>query len=154
MPRILNATEPELHALAESRVAQARALAAARPDLPTPLVDRLAKDPDIGVARKIAPHPRLTGHQLTDMADRHGPPVYGAIAQNPACPATLLRRMARDTGSARKALRPLAAHPASPPDVIESLLANPDPRVVHAAAAHPALPVETMERLLNRAAAS
>ncbi|MET9539021.1 hypothetical protein ABZY16_16155 [Streptomyces sp. NPDC006553] len=154
LPRILNATEHELHALATSRVAQARALAAARPDLPARLVDRLAKDSDIGVARKIAPHPRLAGHQLADMADRHGPPVYGAIAQNPGCPATLLRRMARDVGSARRALRPIAAHPASPPDVIEGLLANPDPRVVHAAAAHPALPVETMERLINRAAAS
>lgn len=88
------------------------------------------------------------------MADRHGPPVYGAIAHNPGCPAELLRRMARDTGPARKALRPIAAHPASPPDVIEGLLTNPDPRVVHAAAAHPALPVATMERLLDRATAT
>ncbi|MGA5065608.1 hypothetical protein ACPB9E_17960 [Streptomyces exfoliatus] len=154
LPRILTATEAELYELAASRVAQIRALAAVHPDLPQTLVDRLAVDPDIGVARKIAPSPKLTGHQLTDMADRHGPPVYGAIAQNPGCPAAVLRRMARDTGSARKALRAVAAHPASPPDVIETLLTNPDPRVIHAAAAHPALPVETMERLLAGLAAS
>ncbi|KQX50099.1 MULTISPECIES: hypothetical protein [unclassified Streptomyces] len=154
LPRILNASEAELNGLAASRVAQVRPLAAARPDLPTPLVDRFARDPDIGVARRIAPHPGLTGHQLTDMADRHGPPVYGALAHNPGCPATLLRRMARDAGPACKALRPIATHPASPPDVIEALLANPDPGVVRAAAAHPALPMKMMERLLTRAAAS
>ncbi|MFF8840347.1 hypothetical protein [Streptomyces sp. NPDC015130] len=154
LPRILNATEPELHALATSRVAQVRALVATRPDLPARLVDRLAEDTDIGVVGKIAPHPGLTGHQLAAIADRHGPPVYGAIAHNPGCPAQLLRRMARDTGPARKALRTIASHPASPPDVIEALLTNADPRVVHAAAAHPALPVATMERLLDRATAS
>ncbi|MER5961435.1 hypothetical protein [Streptomyces sp. NPDC002057] len=152
LPRILAANDAELYELAMSRVAQVRALAASRPDLPAPLVDLLAADPDIGVARRIAPHPELTGHQLTAMTDRHGPPVYGAVAQNPGCPAELLRRMAQDCTSVAKALRPIAAHPALPPDVVERLLDAPDQRVVHAAAAHPALPIRTMERLLAVAA--
>ncbi|WP_329122443.1 hypothetical protein [Streptomyces sp. NBC_01353] len=152
LPRILAATDAELHELAGSRVAQVRALVAARPDLPAGLLNLLVADPDIGVARRIAPHPALGEHRLADLVERHGPPVYGAAARNPGCPPALLRRMARDAESVRKALRTIAAHPATPPDVVEGLLADPDPRVAHAAAAHPSLPVETMERLVEQAA--
>ncbi|MEU6984411.1 hypothetical protein ABZ946_13485 [Streptomyces sp. NPDC046324] len=153
LPRILAATEAELHEQAASRVAQVRALVAARPDLPAVLVDLLAADPDIGVARRIALHPGLGGDRLTDLVQRHGPPVYGAVARNPGCPGGLLRRLARDADSGRRTLRVIAAHPALPPDVVEGLLADPDPRVAAAAAAHPALPVETMERLVEQACA-
>ncbi|MEU9862397.1 hypothetical protein AB0D99_16155 [Streptomyces sp. NPDC047971] len=150
LPRILAATESELSELAASRVAQVRALVAARPDLPAALVDRLAADPDIGVARRIAPHPELGDHRLAELVERHGPPVYGAVARNPGCPGALLRRMARDAGSVRKALRTIAVHPALPPDVVESLLTDPDRRVAGAAAGHPSLPVEVMERIIDR----
>ncbi|MEU7113988.1 hypothetical protein [Streptomyces sp. NPDC046182] len=153
LPRILAATEAELHERAVSRVAQVRALVAARPDLPAALVDLLAADPDIGVARRIALHPGLGEDRLTELVERHGPPVYGAVGRNPGCPAALLRRMARDADSGRRTLRVIAAHPALPPDAVEGLLADPDPRVAAAAAAHPALPVETMERLIEQACA-
>ncbi|MFF9015624.1 hypothetical protein ACF09C_22000 [Streptomyces sp. NPDC014870] len=152
LPRILAATHAELTKLARSRVAQVRALVAARPDLPPALVERLAADADIGVAQRIAPHPGLAEDRLVELVERHGPPVYGAVALNPGCGGALLRRMAGDCGSVRKALRTIAAHPALPPDVVEELLTDPDPRVVRAAAAHPALPVATMERLLGHAA--
>ncbi|MEU9703827.1 hypothetical protein AB0E14_23325, partial [Streptomyces sp. NPDC047981] len=152
LPRILAATHAELTKLAGSRVAQVRALVAARPDLPPALVERLAADADIGVARRIAPHRGLTEDRLVELVERHGPPVYGAVARNPGCGGALLRRMAGDCGPARKALRTIAEHPALPPDVVEGLLTDPDPRVVRAAAAHPALPVATMERLLGHAA--
>ncbi|MFE5615916.1 hypothetical protein [Streptomyces sp. NPDC056524] len=153
LPRILAATDAELSELAASRVAQVRALVAARPDLPAAQAVRLAADPDIGVARRIAPHPGLGEERLAGLVERHGPPVYGAVAGNPGCPAALLRRMARDADSVRKALRVIAVHPALPPDVVEELLADPDRRVAGAAAAHPSLPVGTMERLIARAAA-
>ncbi|MGW6569755.1 hypothetical protein [Streptomyces sp. NPDC054975] len=152
LPRILAAPDTELYDLAASRVAQVRALVAARPDLPAPLVGRLVADPDVGVARRIAPHPGLTAEQLTDLVERHGPPVYGAVARNPGCPGALLRRMAGSADSVRRALRVIAAHPALPADVVEELLTDPEPRVVQASAAHPALPVATMERLLAEAA--
>ncbi|MEU4267424.1 hypothetical protein [Streptomyces sp. NPDC026092] len=154
LPRILAATDAELTKLAASRVAQVRALVAARPDLPPALVDRLASDADLGVVQRIAPHPGLTEDRLTDLVERHGPPVYAAVAENPGCPGAALRRMAGVAGPARKAVRPIAAHPALPPDVVEDLLTHPDPRVVRSAAAHPALPVATMERLLARAPGS
>ncbi|MFD3944021.1 hypothetical protein [Streptomyces sp. NPDC058579] len=154
LPRILAATDAELANLAASRVAQVRALVAARPDLPPALADRLAADADLGVVRRVAPHPGLTEDRLTDLVERHGQPVYGAVAGNPGCTGALLRRMARDAGPARKAVRPIAAHPALPPDVVEDLLTHPDPKVARAAAEHPALPVATMERLLARASES
>lgn len=153
LPRVLAATEAELYELAASRVAQVRALVAARPDLPAELVDRLAADPDIGVGRRIAPHPGLGEHRLAGLVERHGPPVYGAVARNPSCTGALLRRMARNADSVGKARRVIVAHPALPPEVVEGLLADPDPRVAYAAAAHPTLPVEAMERIVDVAGA-
>ncbi|MCT4357383.1 hypothetical protein M5362_30220 [Streptomyces sp. Je 1-79] len=153
LPRVLAATEAELRALAGSRVAQVRALVAARPDLPADLLDLLAGDPDPGVARRIAPHPSLPARRLTELAERHGPPLHGAVARNPACPAALLRRMALHAVSSPRALASIAAHPATPAEIVEDLLTHPVRDIAVTAAAHPSLPVETMERLVEQALA-
>ncbi|MEU3462320.1 hypothetical protein ABZ721_20590 [Streptomyces sp. NPDC006733] len=173
LPRIAAASEDELRQLAASPVAQVRALAAVREDLPADLLAGLAGDPDAGVAQRIASHPSLTAAHLRAIAERHGPAVYSAVATNPHCPADLLHRMALDSHAVRKALRPIARHPAAtaetlliclehsdsrrhaalhpalPPEVVVELLGYPDWAVASAAAENSALPVAVMERLLD-----
>ncbi|MFI9101645.1 hypothetical protein ACIGXA_14090 [Streptomyces fildesensis] len=173
LPRIAAASEGELRLLAASPVAQVRALAAVREDLPADLLAAFAADPDAGVAKRVAPHPSLTAGQVRTIAERHGPPVYSAVAASPHCPADLLHRMALDSGSVRKALRPIARHPsataetlliclehrdgrrhavrhpAMPPALLVELLADPDWEVASGAAGNSALPTAAMERLLD-----
>ncbi|WP_426362178.1 hypothetical protein [Streptomyces sp. E-08] len=177
-PRVESATEAELHDLAGSRVAQVRALVAGRTLLPSALVERLLADPDPGVARRIADRPDLAPEQLAALVERHGPPVFGAAARHPGCPAALLHRVASDPGVGRRVLREVArhpatrsetlllclaadapdvrwhaaAHPALPVRVLESLLAGPDRELARAAAENPALPESLMERIAVRAA--
>ncbi|MGW1508217.1 hypothetical protein [Streptomyces sp. NPDC002394] len=148
-PRIESATEAELRTLAASRVAQVRALVADRSRLPGDLLARLAADPDPGVARRIAARPELDPDTLTALVERHGPPVFSALARHPDCPAALLHRMAAEAATGRRVLRDIARHPASRPETLLLCLAAEDPDVRHYAAAHPALPVPVLESMLD-----
>jgi hypothetical protein len=144
LPRVATATEAELRTLAGAAAAQVRRLAAAREDLPPDLLDRLAADPDAGVAKAVAPNPRLTPAQLEKLA-RHGSAVHARIAANPRCPAGLAQRMLGDVSV--RGLRLLAAHPGLAPESIVELLGHADDRVVTAAAANPGLPIAVMATL-------
>ncbi|MCM2418512.1 hypothetical protein [Streptomyces sp. RKAG293] len=173
LPRIAAASEDELRLLAASPIAQVRALAAVREDLPADLLAGFVTDPDAGVAKRVAPHPSLTAGHLHAIAERHGPPVYSAVAANPHCSAGLLHRMALDSRAVRKALRSIARHPsataetlliclehsdgrryavqhpAMPPALLVELLADPDWDLASGAAENSALPTAVMERLLD-----
>ncbi|MFF7443546.1 hypothetical protein [Streptomyces sp. NPDC008122] len=148
-PRVESATEAELRSLAGSRVAQVRALVADRTRLPGDLVERLAADPDPGVARRIAARPDLAPEQLADLVERHGPPVFSAVARHPDCPADVLHRVAAHPATGRRVLRDIARHPASRAETLLRCLAAEDPDVRRYAATHPALPVTVLESLLH-----
>jgi hypothetical protein len=171
LPRIANATVDELRRLAASRVMQVRMLVAEREDLPNDLVTLLVADPDPGVGKSIVANPALTAEQMWQLVTRHGPRLYPRAARNPNCPPELMRHIARNAQSVRKAYRVIAKHPRAeadtlllclqdqearrhaarhpnlPPDTIVELLADAD--VAEAAAANPSLPVTTMAGLLR-----
>ncbi|MDJ0347616.1 hypothetical protein QMK19_08430 [Streptomyces sp. H10-C2] len=149
LPRIKAATPEELRRLAQSNAAQVRALVAARPELPAGLTALLSDDPDIGVAKRIAPNPALAPAQLYAITARHGPRAHEAVARNPHCPPELLHAMALAATPAVNPLGEIAKHPAAPPEALLLCLADPDERVRSAAAAHPALPVDAMAQLLG-----
>ncbi|MFE6183928.1 hypothetical protein ACFQ6U_05765 [Streptomyces sp. NPDC056465] len=177
VPRVESATEPELRTLASSRVAQARALVADRTQLPRVLAEQLATDPDIAVAQRIAARSELAPERLAEIVERHGPPVFAAVARHPRCPSALLQGMAAHPAATRRVLQEIASHPAAWPEtlllclasedldtrrrvavhpalalpVLESLIDGPDGLLAQDAAANPALPERVMERLVTRA---
>ncbi|MER5865933.1 hypothetical protein [Kitasatospora sp. NPDC002040] len=172
LPRIADATADEVNQLASSGSPNLRMLVAQRRDLPDPIRDALADDPDVKVVGSIAAHPGLSGTRLHAMVDRHGDRVAAAAAANPEAPPDLLTRLARRDPPARKALRaiaehpratgpallvcltdrrarlPAARHPALPPGVLTALLTGDDEELAEAAAANPALPVAAMAGLV------
>lgn len=172
LPRVAGATTDEVLVLAESTVPAVRMLLALRPDLPEPVVRRLAADPDAKVLKAIAPNPAVSEEQLWAMVERHGNRVAAAVARNPNCgPDLLLRLVARDPSSwrlhrevarhpntgpealrsclAHERVRPLAArHPGLPVPVLLELLVDPEEEVVVAVAGNPALPRTAMEAAL------
>ncbi|SEE45310.1 hypothetical protein SAMN05216483_6264 [Streptomyces sp. 2131.1] len=177
VPRTESATDLELRTLASSRVAQARALVADRSQLPRVLVEQLATDQDIVVAKRIAARSELASERLAEIAERHGPPVFAAVARHPGCPSALLHRMAAHPAGTRRVLQEIASHPAARSEtlllcldsedldtrrvvaahpalalpVLESLIDAPDGSLAQAAATNPALPERVMERLITRA---
>ncbi|MFF4846047.1 hypothetical protein [Streptomyces collinus] len=148
-PRVESATESELRALARSRVAQVRVLVADRTRLPAHLAEQLAGDPDIAVARRIAARPELNPERLTVLVERHGPPIFAAVARHPGCPTALLHRMAADPAVTRRALREIARHPATRSETLLLCLAVKDPAARHHAAANPALAPSALETLID-----
>ncbi|WP_418960256.1 hypothetical protein [Streptomyces tritici] len=172
LPRVAAATRDELEHLARADAPETRLLAALRRDLPADLRDGLAADPDAKPARAVAPHPGLTDAQLRAILGRFGSPAATAVAANPDASPELLTDLAALPSLPRRALqaiathphatpaalapclahpraRPAAAgHPALPPDVLVSLLADPGEDVAEAAAGNPSLPVEAMARLV------
>ncbi|MFI1364918.1 hypothetical protein [Streptomyces griseochromogenes] len=153
-PRVESATELELRTLATSRVAQARALAADRTRLPGHLAEQLATDPDIAVAQRIAARPELAPERLTELVERHGPPVFAAVARHPGCPAALLHRMAANPAGTSRALREIARHPAARSETLLLCLAARDSDTRRRAAAHPALALPVLETLIDAADSS
>ncbi|MEU1408212.1 hypothetical protein ABZ471_38905 [Streptomyces sp. NPDC005728] len=148
-PRVESATERELRTLATGRVAQARALAADRTRLPGDLVERLAADPDIAVAQRIAARPELAPERLAELVERHGPPVFAAVGRHPGCPADLLHRMAAHPAGTSRALREIARHPAARSETLLLCLAAQDADTRRHAAAHPALALPVLETLID-----
>ncbi|MFF7777476.1 hypothetical protein ACFZCG_24025 [Streptomyces tanashiensis] len=148
-PRVESATELELRTLAASRVAQARALAADRSRLPGDLVEQLAADPDIAVAQRIAGRPELAPERLAELVDRHGPPVFAAVARHPGCPSALLHCMAANPARTGRVLREIAGHPAARSETLLLCLASQDADTRRHAAAHPALALPVLESLID-----
>ncbi|MFG2265840.1 hypothetical protein [Streptomyces sp. NPDC048720] len=150
-PRVESAGESELRTLARSRVAQVRALVADRTHLPARLAEQLACAPDIAVARRIAARPELDPERLAALVERHGPPVFAAVARHPGCTAALLHRMAADPAVTRRAMREIARHPATRSETLLLCLAGQDPAARHHAAAHPALALSALETVIDAA---
>ncbi|MFF5931558.1 hypothetical protein [Streptomyces hydrogenans] len=148
-PRVESATELELRTLATSRVAQARALVADRSRLPSDLVEQLATDPDIAVAQRIAARLELAPERLAELVERHGAPVFAAVARHPGCPAALLHRIAANPASTSRVLREIARHPTTRSETLLLCLAVPDSDTRCHAAAHPALALPVLESLIN-----
>ncbi|MEV3964675.1 hypothetical protein AB0M34_27940 [Nocardia sp. NPDC050193] len=172
LPRIAVATPAEVEQLAASSNPTVRMLLAQRRDLPHPIRDILARDPDAKVAKSIASHPGLSEQQLRTMVTRYGAQVIAGVAANPDATPALLESLARFRPPVRKAYReiarhgnatstallacltdhrsrPLAArHSALPQSVIAGLLRDDDRQVVAAAAANPSLPYECMAGLI------
>ncbi|MFC8722943.1 hypothetical protein [Kitasatospora sp. NPDC057198] len=144
-PRIAAADPAETERLAASADPELRRLLALRRDLPPHVRDRLAEDPDAGVANAVAAHPGLDGRQLAALHRRHGRLVGPGIAANPDTPAALLRTLV--TGEHNVAtLRALARHPAADGTALTACLR--DRRARAQAAEHPALPLDRLRELL------
>ncbi|MGC0421209.1 hypothetical protein [Embleya sp. AB8] len=168
LPRIVVASAAEIAELARSANAAVRMFVAGRRDLPAPIRDALAADPDAKVVAAVAAHPGLDEARLRDLVDRHGARVAAAVAANLDASAALLVDLSRRQPPVRKALRAIArhrnatalallaclaqpkerriaaGHPAMPPAVLVELLADEDWQVAEAAAGNPALPVGVM----------
>lgn len=69
---------------------------AQRHDLPTALIEKLAKDEDAWVRRWLARNPCLSADILSDLAEDQDHEVRRGVARNPSCPKTLLLRAAVD----------------------------------------------------------
>ncbi|MFD5067291.1 hypothetical protein ACFWNC_04995 [Streptomyces sp. NPDC058369] len=149
VPRVESATELELRTLAASRGAQARALVADRTRLPRDLTEQLATDPDIAVAQRIAARSELDPERLAGLSERHGPPVFAAVARHPGCPADPLQRMAAHPAVTKRAMREIANHPAAQADTLQLCLASQDPQTRHRAAARTVLPLPVLESLID-----
>ncbi|WP_199486778.1 hypothetical protein [Actinomadura logoneensis] len=146
LPRVAAASPAETEAMATSPAPAVRTLVAARRDLPAPIRDALADDPDAKVVRAIAPHPGLSEPQLRAMLDRHGSRVAAYVASNPDAPAGVLEALTT-LAPARKALVNIAQHPnATPPALLPCLN---DPKAAEHAARHPALPPKILLELLT-----
>ncbi|MFC3896883.1 hypothetical protein ACFOWZ_35860 [Lentzea rhizosphaerae] len=142
LPRVASASEEELRTLAGA-TAPARMLVACREDLPLDLFQDLVLDP--GVAQAIVTNPLVTVDQLTQLVERHGPPLYARAALNPLCPPELLHHMA-SRASSEETYRAIARHPRTSGETL--LLCLGDAQARYAAASHPNLPVETIVALL------
>ncbi|MFF9477047.1 hypothetical protein ACF1E9_31105 [Streptomyces roseolus] len=146
LPRIATASADETEALATSGEPAARRLVALRRDLPAPVRERLADDPDAKVAAAVAPHPGLCAARLRAMFVRHGRRVATGVAANPDAPGPLVEELARHEPPVRRALREIARHPAATPRALLACLA--DARARPLAARHPALPPTALAALL------
>jgi uncharacterized protein YneF (UPF0154 family) len=171
LPRIASATPQEVEESAVSRNPTMRMLLAHRRDLPAPIRDTLAADPDAKVVKSIAPHPGLSEARLRAMVAQHGARVVARVAANPDASPELLVELARHEPPVQKVFReiarhrnataaallacladhrarPVAArHSALPPSVIAELVDDENWEVAEAAAANPSLPHTAMSRL-------
>ncbi|ANZ39248.1 hypothetical protein BBK82_27480 [Lentzea guizhouensis] len=145
VPRVATATPDELRLLAASDVPQVRALVAQRGDLPPDVLDLLATDTDLAVAKGVAP--ALAVSQLREVVHRHGTPVFPRAALNPNCPPDLLHHLATNAPAGHKTFREVAAHPNTSTETL--LLCLHDDRGRAAAARHPSLPADVLLGLLD-----
>ncbi|WP_042416892.1 hypothetical protein [Streptacidiphilus anmyonensis] len=179
LPCVVTATATEVAELATATHPALRRLVAVRHDLPEPIRDALAADPDAGVLAAIAPHPGLSEARLRAMVDRHGPRVADRVAANPNATPALLEQLVLRHAAAYSVLRTVAEHPNAtvpvllaclsqrragrhadpsaaagrpelPPGVIAGLVDDDRWGVACAAGANPSLPVEVMRSLLTR----
>jgi hypothetical protein len=150
---------------AESEASLAARVAAAAPED----LAALAADPRAGVRRRVASHPETPPAVLARLAEDGNLWVRADAAANPSTPAAALDRLRRAGSAAGLAgpappdpdldpaelsalaaggewARRLAArHPATPPEALARLLADPVPAIRAAAAAHPSAPAAAPE---------
>ncbi|MFE6914046.1 hypothetical protein [Streptomyces rubiginosohelvolus] len=138
-----------------------RALAARR-DLPTPVYEFLASDPDPGVRADLAENPAIGDTLIRTLADDDCHDVRRGLAHHPGTPLDVLARLARGAkigatlvpriatasltevealaGASDPAARMLVAQRRDLPAEIRDVLAtDPDAKVVKSVAPHPGL---------------
>ncbi|MEU6166092.1 hypothetical protein [Streptomyces tanashiensis] len=146
---------------------------AARTDLPTGFVDRLAEHPAADVRAVIASNPVVSEPLLRALAADPDPEVRRAVAENPAVPLDLLVTVAtherlprepapRIASAGQDELRALATSPVAqvralvadraelPRDLVELFVADRDSGVARRIAARPGLTPEQLDALLER----
>ncbi|WP_369776409.1 hypothetical protein [Streptomyces sp. R33] len=153
-----------------------REVAAGR-DLPDEAWSQLDADPDVSVRRAAAHRPSTPPHVLLKLLRTHGevshvrpllvdhpnfprqalrgfmdepdPRVRVLALKDPELPVADLRQLAACADSFLRA--GTARHPNITTELLELLLADPEPKVADDAAANPALPRAQMDRILARA---
>ncbi|MEU1534011.1 hypothetical protein [Streptomyces fagopyri] len=135
---------------------------AARPDLPPEVYRRLATDPVPGVRADLAENPEIGDAVIRMLAEDRGHDVQRRLAHNPHVPLDVLTRLATTTKTGATLLPRIAAASAGevqelarspipaarmlvaqrrdlPPEIRDTLAADPDAKVVKSIAAHPGL---------------
>lgn len=146
---------------------------AARTDLPTDFLNRLASHPSYDVRAVIAANPSVPEALLRTLATDPAPEVRRAIAENPAVPLDLLITLApherlpsepapRIESATELELRTLATSRVAqvralvadrtrlPCDLVEQLAADPDLAVAQRIAARPQLAPERLAEVVER----
>lgn len=125
-----------------------RRMAACRPDAPPDVLERLvrAHGDELRVGPPLVEHPNFPRHTLRTFVDEPNAHVRYLALQDPELPVPALQRLA----AAEEALlrRGVAGHPNITEALLERLLSDPDPEVVHDAAANPVLRAVRMRRIL------
>ena len=126
-----------------------RRAAARRPDTPPQVLVRLLREHGevFHIRPLLVDHPNFPREVLRTFVDEPDPWVRKLALEDPELPALELRRFA---DSAHEFLRAGAAgHPNATADLLEQLLADPEPRVVDEAAANRSLQHTRMDRVLT-----
>ncbi|MEU6937689.1 hypothetical protein ABZ943_13385 [Streptomyces rubiginosohelvolus] len=150
-----------------------RALAARR-DLPPPVYELLASDPDPGVRAGLAENPAIGDALIRALADDDCHDVRRGPAHHPGVPLDVLTRLARGTrigatllpriaaaaslaevealaGSSDPAARMLVAQRRDlPAEIRDALATDPDAKVVKSVAPHPGLEESQLRALAGR----
>ncbi|MFJ7780635.1 hypothetical protein [Streptomyces yangpuensis] len=128
-----------------------RHTAARRPDAPPEVLLRHVRDDgDFHHAGPLTTdHPNFPRRALRGFLDEADPWLRALALRDPHLPVPGLRRLAACEESFLRS--GVARHPKVTADLLDALLADPEPGVAHAAAASPALPRSRMDRILAEA---
>ncbi|WBB94892.1 hypothetical protein O7543_01600 [Solwaraspora sp. WMMA2080] len=129
-----------------------RRYAAARPDAPAAVLERLVRTGGamFHIRPPIVEHPNFPRHRLRAFADDPDPHIRYIALEDPDLPTAVLERLAADSEAFIR--RGAARHAHATPALLEQLLADADPEVVDEAAANPQLPLGSMRRILDESA--
>jgi len=129
-----------------------RRYAAARPDAPAAVLERLVRTGGamFHIRPPIVEHPNFPRHRLRAFADDPDPHIRYIALEDPDLPTAVLERLAADSEAFIR--RGAARHAHGTPALLEQLLADADPEVVDEAAANPQLPLGSMRRILDEPA--
>lgn len=130
---------------------QVRRHAAARPDVPPEVLERLVREHGDGgpLRPRLVDHPNFPAAAFARFAEDPEPRVRRLALAGPDLPPDLLGRLAVDPEPSVR--RAAAGHPGLDPAWVADLLTDEDPEVVRAAAANPALPSGWAYRILAEA---
>ncbi|WP_214105856.1 hypothetical protein [Acrocarpospora catenulata] len=146
---------------------------AIRPDLPSATYERLANSPEPGVRAALAENPAIDEALMRVLATDLDGDVLRNLACNPALPLDLLTHLAgtvrigstllpRVASASPVEVEELAASPNPavrmllaerrdlPPEIRDTLAADPDAKVVKAIAPHPGLSVARLRAMVDR----
>ena len=119
--------------LARAGDAELRRSVARNPNAPPPALERLARDPIMGVRWWAGQHDAITPRALVVLAADPDPGHRRMVVEHPVCPQRLLARLAGDPN--RGVRIEVAQHPATPPAVLEQLSRSNDPALSRSAEA-------------------